>query len=99
MILSGCQLRGLHQHTLDMFVALFGKRGAHHLVGGALFITAKPAVTDGVSNRVRGAHLRVGGALCNTAKPAVTDRLSKRGDTGDPPHLPCPGPRTNRPRS
>src|SRR5205814_2589506 len=25
MILSGCQLRGFHQHTLDMFVALFGK--------------------------------------------------------------------------
>jgi hypothetical protein len=44
-------LRGLHQHTLDMFVALFGKRGAHHLVGGALFITAQPAVTDGFSDR------------------------------------------------
>src|SRR5437588_12967710 len=51
MILSGCQLRGLHQHTLDMFVALFGKRGAHHLVGRALFITAEPAVTDGFSDR------------------------------------------------
>src|SRR5439155_514461 len=51
MILSGCQLRGFHQHTLDMFVALFGKRGAHHLVGRALFITAEPAVTDGFSDR------------------------------------------------
>src|SRR5438445_1117840 len=51
MILSGCQLRGFHQHTLDMFVALFGKRGAHHLFGRALFITAEPAVTDGFSDR------------------------------------------------
>src|SRR5207245_2274415 len=51
MILSGCPLRGFHQHTLDTFVALFGKRGAHHLVGRALFITAEPAVTDGFSDR------------------------------------------------
>jgi hypothetical protein len=50
MILSGRQLRGFHQHALDMFVALFGKRGAHDLVGGAFFITAETAVADGLSN-------------------------------------------------
>ncbi len=33
VVLSGRELRGLHQHTLDVLVALFGKRGAHHLVG------------------------------------------------------------------
>ena len=50
-ILSGRQLCGFHQHPLDMFVALFGERGAHHLVGGALFIAAEPAVTDGFPDR------------------------------------------------
>ena len=48
MILSGRQLRGFHQHALDMFVALFGKWCAHHLVSGALFVAAEPAVTDGL---------------------------------------------------
>jgi len=33
VILPGRQLGGFHQHPLDMFVALFGKRGARHLVG------------------------------------------------------------------
>src|SRR5438874_1450822 len=51
MILSGCQLRGFHQHTLDMFVALFGKRCTRHFVSGALFIAAEPAVTNGLSDR------------------------------------------------
>src|SRR5438445_3865568 len=51
MILSGCQLRGFHQHTLNMLVALFGKRCARYLVSGALFITAEPAVTDGFLDR------------------------------------------------
>jgi len=32
MILSGRQLRGFHQRTLDMFVALFGQWGARHLI-------------------------------------------------------------------
>jgi hypothetical protein len=32
MILSRRQLRRFHQYALDMLVALFGKRGAHHLV-------------------------------------------------------------------
>ncbi len=45
-----CQLRGLHQHTLDMFVALFRKRCARHFVSGAFFVTAEPAVTDGFSD-------------------------------------------------
>ena len=31
VILSGRQLRGLDQHTLDMLVALFGNRCAHRL--------------------------------------------------------------------
>src|SRR4029077_20647135 len=51
MILSGCQLRGFHQHTLDMFGALFGKRGARHFVSGPLFIPAEPAITDGLPDR------------------------------------------------
>src|SRR5438874_6479560 len=33
VILPRCQLRGLHQHTLDMLVALFRKGCAGHLVG------------------------------------------------------------------
>src|SRR5262249_10099720 len=52
MILSGRQLRSFHQHTLNMFVALFGKRGAHHLVGGALFITAKLLASKGNGKRL-----------------------------------------------
>jgi hypothetical protein len=33
VVLPGRQLGGFHQHPLDMFVALFGKWGARHLVG------------------------------------------------------------------
>jgi hypothetical protein len=57
MVLSGCQLRGFHQHTLDMFVALFGKRGARHFVSGALLIPAEPTVTDGLGDRGETRHL------------------------------------------
>src|SRR5438445_5365827 len=45
VILPRCQLRGLHQHTLDMLVALFRKGCAGHLFSGALFITTEPTVT------------------------------------------------------
>jgi len=51
MVLFGRQFRGFHQYTLDMFVALFRKRSAYDLVGGALFVTAKPAITDGLFDR------------------------------------------------
>jgi len=57
VILSGRQLRGFHQHPLDMLVALFGKRGAHHLVGGAFFLTAEPAITDGLPDRPKAEKL------------------------------------------
>src|SRR5436190_328679 len=50
-IVSRSQLRRLHQHMLNMFVALLGKRCAHCLVGGFLFVAAKPAVADGLANR------------------------------------------------
>ena len=40
-IVSRSQLRRLHQHMLNMFVALLGKRCAHCLVGGFLFVAAK----------------------------------------------------------
>ena len=39
LILSGCQLRGFHQHTLDMFVALSGKRGARQEVAGLFHVS------------------------------------------------------------
>src|ERR1039457_7246809 len=51
MVLSGRQLRGFTQYSLDMFVALFGKWSPYYLVGGALFVTAKPAITDGLFDR------------------------------------------------
>jgi hypothetical protein len=51
MVLFRRQLRGFDEHTLDMLVALFGKWCAHHLFRGALFVTAEPAITDGLSNR------------------------------------------------
>ncbi len=49
MILSGCQLRGFHQYTMDMFVVW--KAVCASLVGGALFIAAEPAITDGFPDR------------------------------------------------
>jgi hypothetical protein len=79
MILSRCQLRGFHQHTLDMFVALFGKRGTSHLVGGALFITAKPAVTDRFSDR------RETGNVSHFQRPG------QRCDWAHSGHRPCYG--------
>ena len=51
MVLSRCQLSGFHQHSLDMLVALFGKRGADYLVSGAFLVSAEPAVTDSLSDR------------------------------------------------
>jgi len=57
VILSGRQLCGFHQYPLDMLDALFGKRGAHHLVGGAFFLTAEPAITDGLPDRPKAEKL------------------------------------------
>ena len=57
MILSRCQLSGFHQHSSDMFVTLFGKRCADHLVSGALLISAEPTVTDGLSDRPEARHI------------------------------------------
>src|SRR5215472_16134539 len=51
VILLGCQFRGFYQNPLNMLVALFGKRCAHHLIGSTLFITTQPTVTDGLSDR------------------------------------------------
>jgi hypothetical protein len=48
VILSERQLRGFDQHPLDMLVARFGKRGAHHFVGGAFFLSAEPAIEPGL---------------------------------------------------
>ena len=42
MILSGGQFRSFHQYTLDIFVALFGKRCSQGLVCGTLLFSAQP---------------------------------------------------------
>ena len=51
MALSGCELRGLYQHMLDVFVALFGNGCPQHLVGRALLRSAQSAITDGLLDR------------------------------------------------
>ena len=52
VVLSGRQFRGFDQYTLDMFVALFGKRCSQDLVGGALFLTAEPAITPYIDGEI-----------------------------------------------
>src|SRR5258705_6605049 len=51
MTLSRSQFRSFYQHTLDMFVALFRQRHAHHLVRRASFVSAESAITDRVLDR------------------------------------------------
>jgi hypothetical protein len=51
MVLSGRQLRGLHQYTLDIFVVLFGKWCPQDLVCGTLFFSAQPAVANSLFDR------------------------------------------------
>jgi len=46
----GEQLGGFHQHTLVVCCAV-GERCAHHLVRGALFVTNKARITDGLPDR------------------------------------------------
>lgn len=48
MALSGRQLRGFHQNSLDMLVPVLRERHTHHLVSGAAFVSAEAAVTDGL---------------------------------------------------
>ena len=45
------QLRRFDQHPLDMFVSLLRNWCTHYFVGRSFFISAKPAVTDGLSDR------------------------------------------------
>ena len=49
--LSRRQLRGLYQSTLNMLVTLLRQRHTHRLVGRAPFISAEPAVADGLLDR------------------------------------------------
>jgi len=72
MILSRCQLRSFHQHTLDMFVALFGKRGTHHLVGGALFITAQPCKSLSREKKILLTRASEERALLSLSEPAAS---------------------------
>ncbi len=47
----GRQLRRFDEHPLDMFVPLLRNWCTHYFVGGSFFVSAKPAVTEGLSDR------------------------------------------------
>ena len=51
MALSRGQFRGLHQHVLNVFVALLGNGCSQHLIGRALLRSAQSAITDGQFDR------------------------------------------------
>ena len=45
------QLGRFDEHPLDMFVSLLRNRSTGYFIGGSFFVSAKPAVTDGLSDR------------------------------------------------
>jgi hypothetical protein len=51
VVLSRCQLRGLYQGTLDMFVTLLRERHTHRLVGRTPFVSAESAIANRILDR------------------------------------------------
>jgi hypothetical protein len=49
--LFGCQLRGFYEHALNILVALLRTWCAHHLIGGASFLSTQTAVTNRLLDR------------------------------------------------
>ena len=57
MVLPGSQFGGFDQDTLDMLVALFGKRRPQDLVCGTLLISAQSAIADGLLDRPKARYV------------------------------------------